>query len=227
MQIRDEGYHINAMLRHLGCGGDLRDFPATANERVALVRIADARGLIAWRKGRARYELTHFGWNELLPKRRFGVPSLIISAATGGMAAVIAVAVFWLPADGSHPRVHSSASLSRLEKPRVPQTARSAEICVPTYAPLPAIRAAEDAGAPAPDAETNEPPRPASDLTTVAEPKTEPGVSGVKEAGAKKSRKTAHHRRRDQGRNWAYADAWRRSIRYAGYDGQRGWFGYR
>jgi hypothetical protein len=130
MQITDEGYRIDAMLRHLGCGCDLRDFPATANERVALVRTADARGLITWRKARARYELTHFGWNELLPKRRFGVPSLIISAATGGIAVGIAVAFLWLSVHASHPRGHSSAALSRLEKPTVLQTARSAEICV-------------------------------------------------------------------------------------------------
>src|SRR5207302_3738479 len=47
-------------------------------------------------------------------------------------------------------------------------------------------------------------------------------------SGAKKSRRTAHHRRTDHRRRWACADPWRaRSIRYAGYGGQRGWFGYR
>jgi hypothetical protein len=57
-------------------------------------------------------------------------------------------------------------------------------------------------------------------------PKAEAPLSGVKETGVKKSRhKSAHHRRRDQGRTWARADSWRaRSIRYAGY-GE--WFGYR
>jgi hypothetical protein len=180
---------------------------------------------------RARYELTHFGWNELLPKRRFGVPSLIISAATGGIAAGIAVAFLWLPVHASHPRGRSSAALSRLEKPTVLQTARSAEICVPRYAPLPAVRTVEDTVAVAAEPEMDELPRLDPDLSNrpgVAEPKAEPGASGAKEVAAKKSRKTAHHRRTDQRRSWAYADPWRdRSIRYADYDRQAGWFGYR
>jgi hypothetical protein len=232
MKIRDDGPRIDAMLRHLGCGRDLRDFPATANERVALIRTAGARGLVAWRRTRARYELTTFGWDELMPNRRFGISSLLISAATGGVAGVIAAAVFWLPPDGAPPRGHSSAALSRLEKPNLLQTARSAEISVPRYAASPAMPVIEDAVARAPESETNEPPRldrpDLTDRPAVDQPKAESGASGVREAGTRKSRKTAHHRRRDQGRSWAYAGPWRsRSIRYAGYYGQRGWFGYR
>ena len=206
------------MLRHLSCGRDVRDFPASANEKIALIRTADARGLIAWRRTRARYELTSIGWNELMPRRRFGVPSLIMSAAAGGVASVMAVAFFWPPAD---------ASRVRLERPHVLQTAASAEICVPRYAPLPAMRVVEDAAAAAPD------PKPEIDAPEVTErpavdpPGTTSGASGAKEAGATKSRKTAHHRRREQRRSWAYADGWRgRSIRYAGYGGQRDWYGY-
>lgn len=229
MTVRDDRYQINAMLRHLGCGGDLREFPATSNERVALIRTAGARGLIAWRKTRARYELTSSGWDELMPRRRFGIPSLIISAATGGMAGVIAVAVFWLPADASRPRGHSSAALSRLQKPNVVQTANSMELRVPRYAPSPAISVFEDTAALALESETHEGPRldrpDVSDRATLDQPKLEPDASGAKQAPVRKSRKAAHHRRRDHGTSWAYADSWRRrSIRYAGYDG---WFGYR
>src|SRR5215471_5666128 len=101
MNIRDKKPYIDAMLRHLGYFHDLRDFPGTSNEKLALVRTADARGLITWSAARARYELTHFGWNELLPKRRFGVPSLMLSAAVGGMVGAAALAVYWSPAEGS------------------------------------------------------------------------------------------------------------------------------
>jgi hypothetical protein len=225
MKIRDDGPRINAILRHLGCGRDLRDFPASANEKVALIRTADARGLIAWRRTRTRYELTSIGWNELMPRRRFGVPSLIMSAATGGVASVIAVAVFWPPADASRARANSSGPISRLEQPHVLQTARSAEICVPRYAPLPALSVVDNAVAAAPE------PEPALDRPDVTErpaldpPATTSEASVTKEAAPKKSRKTAHHRRRDQRRSWAYADPWR-GRRYAGYGGQRDWYGY-
>jgi len=73
MKNRDDGSRMNAVLRHLGCGGDLRDFPATANERVALIRTAGARGLVTWHKTHPRYELASIGWNELMPRRRFGI----------------------------------------------------------------------------------------------------------------------------------------------------------
>jgi len=229
MKIRDDRYQINAMLRHLGCGGDLREFPASTNERVALVRTAGARGLIAWRKTRARYELTSSGWDELMPRRRFGIPSLIISAATGGMAGVIAVAVFWLPADASRPRGHSSAASFRLERPGVLKTASSAEICVPGCVASPAVSLVENVAGVAPEPAINELPRldrpDLTDRPALDQPKVEPDASGAKEVPARKSRKTAHHRRRDHGRSWAYGDSWRRrSIRYAGYDG---WSGYR
>jgi hypothetical protein len=228
MKIRDDGPRIDAMLRYLGCGRDLRDFPATANEKVALIRTASARGLIAWRRTRARYELTSFGWNALMPRRRFGVASLITSAATGGIASVVAAAVFWLPADAARPRGHASASISRMENPNMLQPARSAEICVPRYAPFPARPFIVDAVAFASEPETNELPRldhpDLADRPAPAQPMAEPGASGAKEAPAKKSRKTAHHRRRDHGRSWAYGNSWRdRSMRYAGYYGQRGW----
>ena len=233
MDMRDEKPHIDAMLRHLGCFRDLRDFPGASTEKLALLRTAAARELIIWRKARARYELTHFGWNELLPRRRFGVTSLIVSAATGGIAGVVA-AVFWLPADASRPR-HPSASIARVEKPNVLRTAGSAEICVPRYAPLPTVNAGWNPAAAAPEPDMNEPPQPdrrdATGGSAADQPKARPGASGAKEAGSKKSRRTAHHRRADHGRRWAYGDPWRaRSIRYAGYGGyggQRGWFGYR
>src|SRR5262249_55074642 len=133
MNTMDEGRNMDAMLRHLGCGQDLRDFPATSTEKLALIRTADTRGLIAWRKTRARYELTSLGWDRLTPTRRFGAGSLMMSAAAGGVASAVALAVFWLPADASRPSAHrhSSASISRTERPHAPQASRSAEVFVP------------------------------------------------------------------------------------------------
>ena len=233
MKMRDDGPRINAMLRHLGSGRDLREFSGTTTEKLALTRTAGARGLIAWHKTRARYELTAHGWNALMPARRFGVASLTtMSAATGGIVGVFAMAVLWPPADASRSRGHLSASISRLEKPNVLRAAGSAEICVPKYSPSPAVNVVWDPAAAALEPETNEPPPPDRPVTTAGSaadrPKAESGTSGRKEAGARKSRRTAHHRRTDHGRRWAYADPWRaRSIRYAGYGGQRGWFGYR
>ena len=215
MNGKDDGRNLDAMLRHLGSGRDLREFPGTTTEKLALIRTAGARRLIEWRKTRARYELTSYGWNALMPARRFGVASLMISAATGGMAGAVAAAVLWLPADASRhaARGQSSASISRLE---------------PRSAPLPAIGPQKDAAAESDTsaAEGLDPPK-LADRPTTDSPMAQ--VSGVKESEVKKPRhKAAHHRRREQGRMWAAADPWRaQSIRYAGYGGQRGWFGYR
>ena len=226
---------MDAMLRHLGCRHDLCDLPGTTSEKLALIRTAGARGLIAWRKTRAQYELTSAGWNALMPRRRFGVAALMMSAATGGMAGALAAGVFWLPADASRPSARglSSASLSRLEKPNVPRASRSAETSAPASAPLTAITVAQDAVAATAEGETGAveglDPHNLSYRPAAESPSAQASLSGGKETGLKKPRhKSAHHRRREQGRTWARADPWQaRSIRYAGYGGQRRWFGYR
>jgi len=227
---------MDAMLRHLCCGHPLRDFPGSKSEKLALVRTANARGLIAWTKSRAQYELTSAGWNTLTPRRRFGIPALIMSAATGGMAGAVAAAVFWLPID---PSVSSgrrqSASISHLAPPHMPRASRSSDISPPGPVPLPAISLMQDAVAVTVEPDTNAAEgldRPnLADRPAVDQPRGQMLSDGVTEAEqkqAKKSRhKTAHHRRREQGRAWARADSWRaRSIRYAGYGGQGGWYGY-
>jgi hypothetical protein len=170
-----------------------------------------------------------------MPTRRFGVAALMVSAATGGMAGALAAAVFWLPADASRPsaRGHSFASVARLQTPNVPHTPGPSETSVPGSALLLAINVAQDAVAATAESETravegldrpNLADRPAAEQPTAQVP-----LSGVKEARVKKSRHRAgHHRRREQDRAWARADPWQaRSNRYAGYGGQRGWFGYR
>src|ERR1043166_1596073 len=92
---------IEAVLRHLASGADLRAFPATASEKVALVKTATHRGLIAWSKGRNRYELTSAGWCELAPTRRFGMGSMMLGTTVGATLGAAALAVFWFAAGAS------------------------------------------------------------------------------------------------------------------------------
>jgi hypothetical protein len=234
--MRDDKPHVDALLRHLGCFHDLRDFPRTSTEKLALVRIADARGLITWRRARARYELTHFGWNELLPRRRFGVASLMVSAALGGIVGAIALAVFWLPADERHrsTRGQPSGSISRMAQSSVLQASPLVKAGMPSAAPLHGVNASPDASpAVTVDPEPSEEPaveRPKiADQTSVDQPRTKAAFKGVKQTTAKKSRyKTARRHRREQGVPWAYAGAWRgQQFRYAGYSERGAWLGYR
>jgi len=234
--MRDDKPDIDAMLRHLSYFRDLRDFAGTSTEKLALVRTADTRGLITWSKARARYELTHFGWNELLPKRRFGVPSLMVSAALGGIVGAVTLAVLWLPADGPHRSVRGqpSASISRMAKSNVLQVSLLAKPGTPNAAPPQAVNALPIVSpAIAADPEPSETPRLESsrgaDQAGAGQPKTKAAFKGVKQATAKRSRhKTARHRRREQGATWAYTGSWRgQQFRYAGYRERGAWLGYR
>src|SRR5262249_25701956 len=104
-------------------------------------------------------------------------------------------------------------------------------VFVPTSTPLPATSAPEDVVAVAAEPDTSDVAavnRPdLADRVATDQPRAEATLTRVKEP-KKSRRKTAHHRRREQGWTRAYADSWRaQSIRYAGYGGQRGWFGYR
>jgi hypothetical protein len=234
--MRDDKPDIDAMLRHLSYFRDLRDFPATSIEKLALVRTADTRGLITWSKARARYELTHFGWNELLPKRRFGLPSLMVSAALGGLAGAVALGVLWLPADRPHRSIHGqpSASISRMAKSPVLQASLSAKPATPNAAPARAVDAFPDASlaiAAAPEA-SETPGVESSEGAERAAPdqaETKTDFKGVKQATAKRSRhKTARRHRRERGTAWAYAASWRgQQFRYAGYGERGSWLGYR
>jgi hypothetical protein len=215
MNIGDDGPDIDAMLRHLGSGRDLRDFSCTANQKIALMRTAAARGLIAWRKRRARFELTPFGWAELMPRRRFCVASLMAGAAIGALAGAVALAGLW-PSANAPPRAARAQSL---------QVSRSATPLVRSSMPQPAMLSTIAA-----EPELNETPRlePPTFVARAPDPPVaEPASHGTKGATAKKSRhKTAHRRRREHGSPWAYVPSWRgQQFRYAGY-GERG-FGYR
>src|SRR5262249_23404399 len=128
---------IDAILRHLGCGQDLRNFPGTASEKLALVRTAGRRGLIVWRRGRGRFELASIGWSELKPRGRFALGTVMSAAAIGATVGVVAQAVLWLPVGASQRsvRAHSTASASRLEAPIAARAAPPTEASVPSPAP--------------------------------------------------------------------------------------------
>jgi len=213
------------MLRHLGCGRDPWDFPGTASERLALVRTADARGLIAWRKAPARYQVTAAGWSRLTPRRHFGLPSLLAGTAIGAVVGAASLAIVWLPDGRSHrpSRAQWSASVSRLDKPSVTQTPRPE--AGHRNSVLPSTDRAVVVADATPMLELVKADQPAA-----REPSAEPGPTAVKQAATRKPRhKTVHRHRRGQiGPAWANAKPWStQPFRYAGYGGQGAWLGYR
>jgi hypothetical protein len=210
MRATDDRTRIDAVLRHLGCGQDLRDFPGTASEKLALIRTAASRGLIAWQRGRGRYELTSIGWSELTPRRRFTLASMAASTAVGAALGAAALAILWLPADASHGSPGRQASAPAPP----PQTVSVA----PAVSP-----------GPAPSAQPVNPPEPVkvADQPVPEEPSAEAAPTVVKEAAVKKPRrKTASRRRREElDATWASADSWRARSQGYGYGGQSGYGG--
>jgi outer membrane biosynthesis protein TonB len=240
---RDERLRIQAVLRHLGSGTDLRDFPGSASEKVALVKTANQRGLIAWHKARGRYELTPAGWCELAPTRRFGVGSMMLGTTLGATLGAAALAVFWLTAGAAHgpaaPRSVMAAAPAQAAKPSVPAVSNAAPAAPASApaAPAPSLPAAAAAPAPAPAAAPVEP-----EPTKVAqEPTPEQlaeAAAKAKQAAAKKEKArqraaAARRKREEAARAWA-SDPWRtRQAEYSGHGvysyggGQNSWFAYR
>jgi hypothetical protein len=181
---------MDALLRHLGCGEDLQEFPGTKFETLALTETAGRRGLIAWREASGRYELTPIGLSKLAP-RRFGLASLMVSTAIGATIGAAALAVLWLPAGASHGSVSGqSAALFSRSQDASPAVAHAPG---PSAAPAHPIEPPKVAEQPAPE-----------------QPGAEADPASVKQAAVNKPRrKTAHHRRKEQtGPSWAFAD-WR------------------
>jgi hypothetical protein len=227
MNTNDERIRIRAVLRHLGSGADLRDFPASPSEKVALVKTASQRRLMVWHKGRGRYELTPAGWCELAPSRRFGVGSMMLGTTLGATLGAAALAVFWFAAGSAHgpaaPRSVATVAPAQVA------TASGPAATLPPAAPVPAA---------APAAAPVEP-----EPTKVAEEPTPEqlaeAAAKAKQAAAKKARQAAARRKREEAaRAWA-ADPWRTreaeysghggygGYGYGGYRGQNSWSAYR
>jgi outer membrane biosynthesis protein TonB len=251
---RSERQRIQAVLRHLGSGADLRDFPASASEKVALVKTANQRGLIAWHKARGRYELTPAGWCELAPSRRFGVGSMMVGTTLGATVGAAALAVFWFTAGAAHgpaaPRpVVAAAPVTKAPAPAVtgsvsnagpsastPTTAATPAPAPTAPAPVPAAAAAP-IPAPAPAAAPVEPEPTKVALEPTPEQLAEVAAKAKQAARKEKARQraaAARRKREEAARAWA-GDPWRaRQAEYSGHGvysygggGQNSWFAYR
>jgi hypothetical protein len=210
MRKKGERAKIDAMLRHLGCGHDLENFPGTRYEQLALVQAASSRGLVEWQEEVGRYELTPVGWRQLTPRRGLSLASLMVGTAIGATFGAAALAVIWLPGDVSHRSVERQAiALSR------PVDARGGPLAL---APVPqkasASRAAPVAPhAPAPGAQPDTPTEPAkvAEQPVPEEPVAEAVPTVVKQVAVKKPR-----HRTGTGPAWASTNPYR-DERYSGF----------
>jgi len=237
MQTKDERLRILAVLRHLGSGADLRDFPVSPSEKVALVRIASQRRLIVWHKGRSRYELTPAGWCALAPSRRFGVGSMMLGTGLGATLGAAVLAVFWFAAGPAQepfaPRSAVASASARVAKASVPAMAKSA----PGAPPMAASAASPEpmqAATPAGDAAPAAAPAEAEPTKVAQEPTPEQlaeAAAKTKQAAAKKARQRAAARRRreEAARAWAATDPSRGRAQSSGYGygGPNAGFAYR
>jgi outer membrane biosynthesis protein TonB len=250
---RDERLRIQAVLRHLGSGADLRDFSGSASEKVALVKTANQRGLIAWHKARGRYELTPAGWCELAPSRRFGVGSMMVGTTLGATLGAAALAVFWFTAGAAHgpaaPRsvlAAAPAPVAKASAPVVtgainnaaPSAPTPATAAIPAPAPTapPPVPAAAAAPIPAPVAAPVEPEPTKVALEPTPEQLAEAAAKAKRAARKERARQraaAARRKREEAARAWA-GDPWRtRQAEYSGHGvysyggGQNSWFAYR
>jgi hypothetical protein len=240
-----ERMRIHGMLRHLGTGADLRDFPASASEKVALVKTANQRGLIAWHKSRGRYELTAAGWCELAPTRRFGVGSIMVGTTLGATLGAAALAVFWLTAGAAHvsapgPRSATApvpVQLAKLSAPAVEGAASGPAFVESTTAPdesttaSAAPPASPPASVPAREAVPAAAPVEAEPTKVAEEPTPEQlaEAAKAKRVAAKKARQreAARRRREEAARAWAAGGSSRtREAEYSGHGVYGGYSGY-
>jgi len=204
---------IDTVLRHLGSGHDLQEFPGTTAEKLGLIRTAGARRLIAWNKARGRYELTSRGWQRMAPRRGLGLAPLLISVTIGAAIGAGALAVLWPSADASHRSVAGDAGVA-VSGPVVTHVARG------TPAPAPQLASTLEAAPPAqsdppPQEQVGTPAEPVkvADRPVEQEPGTEPPATVRKQAAAKRHR---HHRtsRARVRRMWAWANRDERYPRF-------------
>jgi hypothetical protein len=234
---RGEKLRIQAMLRHLGTGADLRDFAASPSAKVALVKTANQRRLIVWHKGRGRYELTPGGWCELAPSRRFGVGSVMLGTTVGATLGAAALAVFWFTAGAAHaplpPRTVVAAASAQSAKPPAPTAVPMAPAS--TQVPPPAA-----APAPAPAAAPVEPEPPIVAQGPTPEERAKAAAKAKQAAAARKARQraAAKRKREEAARAWAATHPGPRQADYSGnggngnggyggYGGQNPWYAYR
>lgn len=215
------------MLRHLAAGGEAQDFPGTKYENLALARTVERRGLIAWDGEGNRYVLTPAGWSELTP-RRFGLPALLVSTATGAAIGAAALAFMWLPGAQWQAPARGHAAVLAAQSPAAMPASGPAAVGGRSVAPMsasaaPGVPAARSTGA-EPSAAPANPSEPAEIAgQPAAEQPIAPAPTIAKRVVVKKP-----HRRvaRPEPYN-PFAGQWRgRESAQARY-GQGSWYSYR
>ena len=192
---------IDTVLRYLGSGRDLQNFPATTAEKLGLIRTASSRRLVAWNKVRGRYELTRSGWRRLAPTRALGSAPLVISATIGAAIGAGALAVLWSSTDASRHSIEQESipSVSRtvvpragLDRPPVPVLASAFPATRPTQYDQP------------PSAQPGLPIEP---VKTADPAPAEPKVAGASAVTKHISTKRHRHKmgKARMGRMWAWA----------------------
>lgn len=242
---KHEKLRIEAVLRHLGSGAELRDLPGSATEKAALVKTANQRGLIAWHKGRGRYELTASGWCELAPSRRFGVGSMMMGTTVGASLGAAALAVFWFTAGAAHRPLPPRPVVAAVAKARAPAPV-PAVTNTPPATPTPSFAAAPTPAPAAPVAAPVEPEPTKVAQEPTPEERAEAAAKAKHAAWARKKaiaakrekarqRAAARRKREDAARNWAangprgrQADGGNGGYGgYGNYGGQNPWYAYR
>jgi hypothetical protein len=196
---------MDAMLRHVGAGHDLGEFPATVSERLALAWTAGARGLIEWNRRRTRYELTPIGWSKLTPGRMFDLRWLIVSTAAGVMVtSTVMGIIFSINAPDRVADRWPTAPASTAKYPLLHPTDANAHAGLTT---VNFVREIPSPVAVAPPLVAEHPIELAVDeKPIVEEPKVEPAPARAKETHVKKHRrkKFSHRRRHHAKRQYAY-----------------------
>jgi hypothetical protein len=219
---------IDAMLRHLAAGGEAQDFPGTKYENMALARTIERRGLIAWDGEGNRHILTPAGWSELTP-RRFGLPSLAVSTATGVVIGAAALAFLWLP-DARWPvSAHGQPATVAVQSPVAVSVPIPADIGGRSVAPMSVSAPRASAAASTPPSGTSpvsaDPVEPAQVATQPVsdQPSSEAAPTPAKQATRKHHRRTARPREQYN----PFGNPWRGREYSPTRYGQGSWYAYR
>jgi len=198
---------IDTVLRHLGSGHDLQEFPGTTTQKLGLIRTARARRLIAWNKARGRYELTLRGWHRMEPRQGLGLAPLLISATIGAAVGAYALTILWPSAEASRYPVGAGAIVP-VSEPVVAHVGRGTPAPKPQFAStLPA----------APPVQSDLPPQEQSSARSepvkLAEPPVPQEASAAATATPAKQTASKRHRHHKTSRArtrrmwaWAYRD---------------------
>src|SRR5262249_13988121 len=165
---------------------------------------------------------TPAGWNELTP-RRFGLPSLVVSTATGAAIGAAVLAFLWLPGVRSQDSAHGQAATTlAMQSPAATKPPMETRAVAPASAPaasggrsiahMPPATPPTPPAARVPATEPNAAPAAPSEPAQVAgDPAAEQPTAEAAPASPKQAAVKKHHRRVARSREQynPYANAWR------------------